>query len=431
MQQLHTDNHTISPQAKRALIAGMIGNILEWYDFGIYAFVAPIIAAEFFPKGNQIAATLATLGVFAAGFIMRPVGGILFGHFGDKHGRKNALILSIVLMAIPTVSMGLLPTYIQIGLWAPALLTIMRLLQGLSLGGEYTGSVSYLTEHAPQSKRGLFGSWATFAGIGGILLGSTVGTVMTKILPESEVFSWGWRLPFLGGIFIAAIGGYMRRGLDESEMFKNLKIEGKITNNPLREALTVFKASLLKSIGITAALTSTFYIAFMHIYMYMNKKIGMPLNDALTGNTIGMVILVALIPVAGIVSDKIGRKKVMFFGTGGIFLFSIPLFLYLQSGLLTDMITVIIIFAFFEAALLGTVATTLVEIFPARIRFTAVSLGYNLAIALFGGSAPFLSELLMKATGNHLMPAFYLMVCSGLSFLTIFFIPETYKKRLS
>lgn len=431
MQHLHTDSHTVTPHAKRALIAGMIGNVLEWYDFGIYGYLAPIIATEFFPKDDKIAALLATYGVFAAGFIMRPVGGILFGHFGDKFGRKNALVLSIVLMAIPTVSMGLLPTYAQIGLWAPALLTIMRLLQGLSLGGEYTGSVSYLIEHAPQSKRGLFGSWATFAGIGGILLGSAVGALLTNVLPETDVFVWGWRLPFLGGIFIAAIGGYMRRGLDESEMFKNLKIEGKITNHPLREALTVYNFSLLKSVGITAALTSTFYIAFMHIYLYMNTKIKMSLNDALTGNTIGMIILVALIPAAGILSDKIGRKKVLFLGTGGIFLSSIPLFMHLQSGQLSDMIIVITAFAFFEAALLGTVATTLVEIFPARIRFTAVSLGYNLAIAIFGGSAPFLSELLMKETGNHLMPAFYLMVCAGLSFLTIFFIPETYKKRLS
>jgi len=431
MQHLHTDSHTVTPHAKRALIAGMIGNVLEWYDFGIYGYLAPIIATEFFPKDDKIAALLATYGVFAAGFIMRPVGGILFGHFGDKFGRKNALVLSIVLMAIPTVSMGLLPTYAQIGLWAPALLTIMRLLQGLSLGGEYTGSVSYLIEHAPQSKRGLFGSWATFAGIGGILLGSAVGALLTNVLPETDVFDWGWRLPFLGGIFIAAIGGYMRRGLDESEMFKNLKIEGKITNHPLREALTVYNSSLLKSVGITAALTSTFYIAFMHIYLYMNTKIKMSLNDALTGNTIGMIILVALIPAAGILSDRIGRKKVLFLGTGGIFLFSIPLFMHLQSGQLSDMIIVITAFAFFEAALLGTVATTLVEIFPARIRFTAVSLGYNLAIAIFGGSAPFLSELLMKETGNHLMPAFYLMVCSGLSFLTIFFIPETYKKHLS
>ena len=425
------NTHTVTPHAKRALIAGMIGNVLEWYDFGIYGYLATIIAKEFFPKGDSIAALLATYGVFAAGFIMRPVGGVLFGHFGDKFGRKNALILSILLMAIPTVSMGLLPTYAQIGIWAPALLTIMRLLQGLSLGGEYTGSVSYLTEHAPPSRRGLFGSWATFAGIGGILLGSSVGAILTNVLSEQQVIEWGWRLPFLGGIFIGAIGGYMRRGLDESEMFKNLKIEGKVTEHPLREALTIHRSSLLKAIGVTAALTSTFYIAFMQIYLYMNTKIKMPLSEALTGNTIGMIILVGLIPLAGIISDKIGRKKVLLFGAGGIFLFSYPLFLLLSSGRLSDMVTVITVFAMFEAALLGVVATTLVEIFPARIRFTAVSLGYNMAIAIFGGSAPFLSELLIDVTKNQMMPALYLMFCSGLTFFTILQLPETYKRELA
>lgn len=223
----------------------------------------------------------------------------------------------------------------------------------------------------------------------------------------------------------------MRRGLDESEMFKNLKIEGKVTEHPLREALTIHRSSLLKAIGVTAALTSTFYIAFMQIYLYMNTKIKMPLSEALTGNTIGMIILVALIPLAGIVSDKIGRKKVLLFGAGGIFLFSYPLFLLLSSGHLSDMITVITVFAMFEAALLGVVATTLVEIFPARIRFTAVSLGYNMAIALFGGSAPFLSELLIDVTKNQMMPAIYLMFCSGLTFFTILQLPETYKKELA
>lgn len=424
------DQHTITPHAKRALIAGMIGNVLEWYDFGIYGYVATIIAQQFFPKGDPLAALLATYGVFAAGFIMRPVGGILFGYLGDKYGRKNALILSIILMAVPTVSMGLLPTYEQIGVLAPALLTIMRLLQGLSLGGEYTGSVSYLVEHAPASKRGLFGSWATFAGIGGILLGSAVGALLTNILSKSEILEWGWRLPFLGGIFIAAIGGYMRRGLHESDMFKNLKIEGKVTQNPLTEALTTYRSFLIKSVGITATLTATFYIAFMHIYLFMNTKIGMALNEALLGNTIGMCILVALIPVAGILSDRLGRKKLLYFGAGGIFLLSVPLFYVLQSGNLTDMIIVITVFALFEAALLGTVATTLVELFPAKIRFTAVSLGYNLAIALFGGSAPFYSELLIDKTGSSLMPALYLILCSALTILTIRTIPETYRNPL-
>jgi MHS family proline/betaine transporter-like MFS transporter len=425
-----SDQHSITPHAKRALIAGMVGNVLEWYDFGIYGYVATIIAQQFFPQGDSLAALLATYGVFAAGFIMRPVGGVLFGYFGDKYGRKNALILSIILMAVPTVSMGLLPTYEQIGLFAPALLTLMRLLQGLSLGGEYTGSVSYLVEHAPPSKRGLFGSWATFAGIGGILLGSAVGALLTNTLSKQEIIEWGWRLPFLGGIFIAAIGGYMRRGLHESEMFKNLKIEGKVTQNPLTEALTTYRTSLLKSVGITATLTATFYIGFMHIYLFMNTKIGMALNEALIGNTIGMCILVALIPVAGIISDHVGRKKVLYFGAGGIFLFAVPLFYVLQSGNLTDMIIVITAFALFEAALLGAVATTLVELFPAKIRFTAVSLGYNLAIALFGGSAPFYSELLIDTTGSFLMPALYLILCSALTLFTLRTIPETYRHPL-
>jgi len=213
--------------------------VLEWYDFALYGFFAPFIAKQFFPSDDQVSSLLATFGVFAVGFFMRPVGAVIFGILGDKLGRKRALEISVVMMAIPTTLIGVLPTHEQVGILAPILLTVIRLIQGVSVGGEFTGSISYVVEQAPYppGRRGFYSSWTVFSLLGGILLGSAISGLVTNILTPDQMLSFGWRLPFFLGIVIGVIGLYLRRGLDESPTFKRLKEAGQLSKRPIREAL--------------------------------------------------------------------------------------------------------------------------------------------------------------------------------------------------
>lgn len=217
---------SITPKQRKTLVASSLGNILEWYDFALFGFFAPILAQLFFPSDDHLASLLSTFGVFAAGFLMRPLGGALFGHFGDKVGRKNALAASVILMAIPTTLLGLLPTHSQVGLLAPILLTVLRLIQGLSVGGELTGSISFIVEHSPPSQRGFFGSWASNSIGMGLLLGSATGALMTSLLSPDDLASWGWRIPFLFGIVVGGVGLYLRMKLEEPESFQKLQQAG-------------------------------------------------------------------------------------------------------------------------------------------------------------------------------------------------------------
>lgn len=414
----------------RTIAAGAIGNVLEWYDFALYGYLAPIIADLFFPSDNPAISLIKTFGVFAAGFFMRPLGSLVFGHIGDKYGRKQALALSILVMAIATTLIGLLPTYHQIGIWAAVLLTILRLFQGLSVGGEYTTSVSFLVEHAPPNRRGLIGSFGLFGAVLGILLGSAVGAVLTGFLSHDALYSYGWRIAFLVGIPLGLLGFYIRRKIEETPGFKEIEEAEEIAKFPLLETLKTAPKEFLKTVGLSTLQAVSFYVLFVYLTTYYAKILGIPFSKALTINTISMVVLVLFIPVMSFLSDLVGRKKILTFSILSVILLSYPLFKMIATGDITKIIIAHMTFAFITSGFMGTVPTVLVEMFPTKIRNTAYSVGYNLALALFGGTAPLVVTYLIKETGDILAPAYYLIAASIVAFLIAISLEETAFKPL-
>ena len=414
----------------KVLFAGMVGNILEWYDFVIYGFLAIILGELFFPSEDPMVSLLKSFGVFAIGFIMRPVGAVLFGHIGDKYGRKKALTLSIILMAVSTTAIGLLPTYAQIGIVAPMLLVILKLLQGLSVGGEYTTSVSFIVEHAPQDKRGLFGSVGILGAIIGILLGSASGAVITKILPEEDLYSWGWRILFFTGILLGLVGYYVRRNIDETPKFIELEYEEMIDKQPVVDVFKKAPKEFVKTFSLSVFQAVGFYTIFIYIANHLSVFVEIPKATALTINTISMIILAVLIPFFGWLSDKIGRKPIIIASTGFTVLTAYPLFQFVSSGSVENALIGQIIFAVVVAGFMSILPTTLVEIFPTQIRNSGYSIGYNLPFAIFGGTAPLISTYLVNVTGDINSPAFYLIFAATVAFIAGITLKETSKEPL-
>ena len=290
-------------------MAGSLGSVLEWYDFALFGYFAPVLAQLFFPSSDPMASLLSTFGVFAAGFLMRPLGGALFGLYGDRVGRKQALAASVILMAIPTTLVGFLPTEAQVGLLAPVLLTLLRLIQGLSVGGELAGSIAFIVEHAPPSQRGFFGSWASCSIGLGILLGSAMGAVMTSLLAEESLVSWGWRIPFVFGSLVGGVGLYLRMKMEEPESFQRLQQSGALSPAPLREALTHHWRSIFSTTLATWVLAVGFYMIFVYLTTYLSSETHIPLSAALELNTISMIVMLALLPLMGYSRIVLGEGR--------------------------------------------------------------------------------------------------------------------------
>ena len=369
---------------RRTLLAGMMGNVMEWYDFGLYGYFAPILARLFFPSEDSLSSLIATFGVFAAGFLMRPVGAAIFGHFGDRIGRKRTLAASVLLMAIPTGLIGLLPTHAQAGVAAPILLTLMRLLQGASVGGEYTGSILFLVEHAPPERRGLVGSVSPFSASLGILLGSAVGAVLTSLVSTAALESWAWRLPFLFGFLIGGLGLFLRMGVTETPSFEALQKEQGVARFPIVEALKHDWKPLLAAVGLSVINGATFYLVFVFLTTYLSREVHIPIDEALTINTISMLVMAPMLLFFGWLSDRIGRKPPQVRAALAILVAAYPFFMLLENGDFAVDLSVQIAFGLFLAAAVGPQPTYLVELIPARARYTVLSVGYNLALGVFG-----------------------------------------------
>lgn len=416
---------------RKVVISGMIGNGLEWYDYALYGQMAWLLSKKFFPEGDPTVALLATYGIFAAGFIIRPLGGILFGWIGDRYGRKRAMVLAVLMMAVPTGCIGLLPTYEVIGIWAPILLTLIRLTQGLSLGGEFAGSITYIVEHAPPNKRALAGLAPLMSLIIGFICGSLTVRAFMGAMGEEVFADWGWRVPFLLGIAIGLVGFYIRTHCTESPVYEHARDNGHLSQTPVREAVKHHGWEILQGCVIYMTVTMPFYLAAIYFISFSHKQLGLSMDDAMLLNILNMFGMLIAKPFSAIASDHVGRKPLMMAAALVMFVTSYPLFTVLtpESSLLTIGLAQFA-FAFIVGFYIGPIAAVLVELFPTSVRYTGMAISYNVSAALFGGTAPFVCEWLISQTGNYNAIAYYVMTCNVLSLLALFFYKDRYKEAL-
>jgi len=414
----------------KPVLAGVVGNIMEWYDFALFGYFAAILGALYFPSGDPSAELIKTYGVFAASFVMRPVGAVVFGHLGDRLGRKRALELSVGVMAIPTFLLGLLPTYAQVGIAASIALTLLRLLQGVSVGGEYTSSFSFVIEHAPADRRGLHGALTTTGAIVGILLGSLVSALTLQTLTPQQAQSWGFRVPFLFGVVVGGVGLYIRSQLHETPSYERMKAEGNIARSPIREALANNPRQIFATMTMYWLGAAGFYVIFFNLVAYLPQVVGTPREEAQLLNSIALLVLIVTLPTAAYVSDRIGRRPVLLVGCTAMFFAVVPLFWLLNRGGFGNLLVAHIALAILCGLAMAPIPAAVTELFPARTRFSGLSIGYNASLALFGGTSPMISTYLVKLTGDTIAPAYYLAFAALMSFITVLVSPETYRKPL-
>ncbi len=409
--------------ARRVIVAGAIGNVLEWYDFAIYGYFAAQIGRTFFPAEDPVAQILSAFGIFAVGYLMRPVGGVVIGHIGDKVGRRAALTLSVATMAIPTFLVGILPGYEMIGVLAPIGLTLLRMVQGLSVGGEYTTSVVFMVEHAPPGRRGLIGAIACCGAVGGILLGSATGALLAALLPEQVMAEWGWRIPFMMGLVVGGAGYILRRHIRETPPANQ-------GHSPLKETFRTHWPLLLRLAGLSVFNAVGFYLLFVYIVSWLQLADGIAPAKALEINTVSMLVLLPVMILMGALSDRIGRKPVIMTAIAVTFVSALPLF-WLMYHPETELILLGQLgFVLSIGAFLGIQPTIMVEAVPASVRCTAIALGYNVTLGVIGGLSPLVATWLVHRTENHLSPAYMIMAAAAISFLAVLAFHETHKSRL-
>lgn len=415
-------------ERRKAVTAAIIGNVLEWYDFAVYAFVAPIIARNFFPSGDEVTALLSTFLAYGLGFVARPLGGIVIGRLGDTHGRKTALLVTIMLMAIGTVLIGILPTYGAIGILAPILLVAARLLQGFSAGGEWGSSTAYIVEWAPPGKRGFYGSFQQMSVVAGLLLGSGIAALVNTIFSAEDMQSWAWRIPFILGGILGPIGMYMRRTIDETPAYKRVSEPQTVAEIAGAKSPWLLAA---QAFGFTIVWTVCFYVLLNYMPSYTQKYLSLSTSAALWSNTIGLLVLMLSIPLMGYVSDRIGRKPLLLACCAAFVVAPYPIFSYLVSGAsFTSLILVQILFALLISMFSGAGPAAIAEIFPTKSRSTWMTTGYALAVAVFGGFAPFISVWLIDRFQSPLAHTYYLIAAAVISGIVIAGLPETAHREL-
>ena len=413
----------------RNIASGAIGNTLEWYDFAIYGYFATSIGRLFFPKEDPVAQVLAAFGIFAIGYVMRPLGGVIIGYIGDRVSRRAALNVSIVAMASLTFVIGVLPGYETIGVAAPILLTACRMLQGLSMGGEYTTSLAFMVENAPRNRRGLNGALGCCGAVLGILLGSATGALLAAFMSAEDLQEWGWRIPFLFGLVIGLAGIVLRRHVDYGA--KPTEDHGNtLLGNPLLETLKTQRKVVLQIMALTAAHSIPFYLLFVYIVSWLELVDGMPPEKSLFINTVSMIAMIPTQLVAAAISDRIGRKPVLIAASIAAIVFSVPLFhgMYQQSTIEIQLSQ--LCFALIAGTYFGVMPAFMVELPPMPVRSTAIALGYNLTAGIFGGFTPFAAAWLIHRTRNDISPAYMIMAAAAISLVAVLSMKESYRKAL-
>ena len=416
---------------RRAVRGAAIGNTVEWFDFAIYGFLATYIADKFFPSGDETAALLNTFAIFAAAFFMRPLGGFFFGPLGDRIGRQKVLALVILLMSGSTFAIGLVPSYDTIGVFAPLLLLFLRCLQGFSAGGEYGSGACFLAEYASDKHRGFVVSFLVWSVVVGFLLGSLTVTGLETVLSEGAMDSYGWRIPFLIAGVLGAVGLYIRLRLGDTPEFEALRDEGEVASSPLKEAVTTSWRPILQIAGLVVIHNVGFYIVFTFLPSYFTKTLGFTKTDAFVSITVASLVALILIPPLGALSDRIGRKPLLIAGSLAFAVFAYPLFLMLNTGSLAAAIAAHAGLAAIESVFVCASLAAGAELFATRVRSSGYSIGYNVSVALFGGTAPYVATWLVARTGNDLAPAYYVIVAALVTLITVLTMRETARRPLT
>ncbi|MYZ45770.1 MFS transporter [Schauerella aestuarii] len=418
---------------KRNILAAVIGNALEWYDFLVFAFMTPIVAKLFFPSNpadpsDNINQILLTTAVFGVGFFMRPVGGIILGLYGDRKGRKAAMVMVTGLMAVAIALITLAPTYAAVGLLAPMFIVMARLLQGFAAGGEFGTSTALLIELAPAGKRGFYGSWQMTGQMTALLLGAAIGTLITDIFTQQQLMDWAWRLPFAFGLLIVPVAIYIRRNVEEPEAFKQLKAAqaaGTVKQIGVLEMLRTYRRETLVGMGLVVTCTVSIYITFTYLVTFSTVTLKLPLHDTFLVQMAGAALMVVLMPFIGAWSDRIGRRPLLIGSLLGYMVVLLPLYAWLTNEpSISKLLIVQVIISVFVAAFFGVFSTVMAEMFPANVRSVGMSMAYNVAVMIFGGFAQFIVTWLIRTTGSPMSPAYYVMFGVALGLVAAFFVRE-------
>ncbi|WP_019548344.1 MFS transporter [Streptomyces sulphureus] len=417
----------LSRSQRKAIVAGTIGNTVEWVDWALYSIFAAVIADVFFPKSEGAVALLATLAVFAVGFVMRPIGAAVLGAYADRNGRKKGLTLTIGLMAGSSFVIALAPGYETIGIVAPVVLLLARLVQGFSAGGEFGSSSAFLVESAARGRRAFAGSWQQVSVGGGVLIASLLGTICTSLLSEDALHTWGWRAAFVVGGLLGLLGLWLRVSVEDTQSFNEAQSSGRSRSNPLKAMFVEHPAAALRVAGITVAGTLTYYIWVNYLPTYANLTTGIPLETALLSQTLCLVVFVVALPFAGILSDRVGRKPTMSVFAGGFVVLAWPL-LHLMSDSFLSVFLVQLVGVLLILGYSANCAVIMAEQFPPEVRATGIALPYALAVALFGGTAPYVTTWLNEA-GHRDQLWIYVAGASLISLIVYLTMPETKDKE--
>ncbi|TLK52980.1 MFS transporter [Glutamicibacter sp. V16R2B1] len=426
-------NGTIDGATRRKVVAAsFIGNFVEWFDYAAYGYLAVTIAAVFFPSDDRQLALLMTFGVFAISFLVRPLGGFVWGHLGDRIGRKEALSWSILLMSGATFCIALLPGYASIGVGAPLLLLALRLVQGFSASGEYAGAAAFLVEYAPANRRGLYAAVVPASTATGLLLGSLMAALLTGLLQADQMESWGWRLPFLLAAPMGLIGRYIRTKLEDSPAFRAMaEEENDAPTSPVSSLFREHWRRLLLAAGAVLLNAVGFYVILSYMPTYLSEELHLDATRSYLATTVALVTYIGFIFITGMLSDKFGRKRVLMSASVLFVLFTVPAFMLLDTGNFLLIILVQILLGAMLTLNDGTLPSYLAEMFPTRVRYSGFAVSFNLSNALFGGTAPFMATLLIAASGNLLAPGWYLMAAAVVSLIAVACSVETSRKPLT
>ena len=418
--------HPPPSSVRRVIVASLIGTSLEWYDFFIYGTAAALVFNKlFFPSFEPLVGTLLAFATYAVGFIARPLGGVVFGHYGDKLGRKNVLVVTLLMMGIATFAIGLMPTHATIGVWAPIVLVALRFVQGLGLGGEWGGAVLMTLESGDDRRRGLNASWPQVGVPIGLLLANGVLSLMGGITSDAAFLSWGWRVPFLLSGLLVVVGLWIRLTIAESPLFQAVEAEDTKARTPIVEVLRTYPRQVLLAIGARVGVDVAFYTFVLFSTTYIATYLGLPRSYALNAVLVAAAVQVFLIPWFGHLSDRFGRRPVYLFGAVGAAVWVFVFFALLDTGSFLLILLATVVSLVFHAAMYGPQASFIAEMFPTRVRYTGASMGYQLAGILGGALAPIISVALLDRFDTSLVVSLYVVLVLAVTAVCVLLSPET------